>query len=195
MCAETCTAIRAGSPACTHEQHVVRTARRLLEQFRDGSRHRHLGVSNPPGRPRDGGCEKPGVPHAPAPSATLAKCVSRAAQNAALLVLPFSLQVVRCKETCERSPRGHRFTDQLPTDNLAFPNCANHRSLSRPPSRRQPFPSRIMKPGWEALRKPRRCASEMPSGFGRHGAQSVRRGEGDENPEAWCERPRLWPRA
>jgi hypothetical protein len=25
------------------------------------------------------------------------------------------------------------------TDNLAFPNCANHRSLSRSPSRRQPF--------------------------------------------------------
>ena len=31
------------------------------------------------------------------------------------------------------------------TDNLAFPNCANHRSLSRPPSRRQPFPSRSLK--------------------------------------------------
>jgi hypothetical protein len=31
------------------------------------------------------------------------------------------------------------------TDNLAFPNCANHRSLSRPPSRRQPFQRRSLK--------------------------------------------------
>jgi hypothetical protein len=29
----------------------------------------------------------------------------------------------------------------VPTDNFALPKCANHRSLSRPPSRRQPFPS------------------------------------------------------
>jgi hypothetical protein len=56
-----------------------------------------------------------GVAHAPAPSVTPAKCVSCAAQNAALVVLPLNLQVV------------------------------NHRSLSRPPSRRQPFQSRRLK--------------------------------------------------
>jgi hypothetical protein len=35
-----------------------------------------------------------GVAHAPAPSVTAAKCVSCAAQNAALVALPLSLQVV-----------------------------------------------------------------------------------------------------
>ena len=35
--------------------------------------------------------------------------------------------------------------ESVSTDNLAFPNCANHRSLSRPPSRRQPFRIRSLK--------------------------------------------------
>ena len=151
----------------------------------DGSVTSTLGREQPSG-PASGreAAKNRGVAHAPAPSATLAKCVSRAAQNAALLVLPFSLQVVGVKRLAREALADTGSPISGSTDNLAFPNCANHRSLSRPPSRRQPFPSRIMKPGWEALRKPRRCASEMPSGFGRHGAQSVRRGEGDENPES-----------
>ena len=40
------------------------------------------------------GPQNRGVAHAPAPSVTPAKCVSCAAQNAALVVLPLSLQVV-----------------------------------------------------------------------------------------------------
>ena len=66
----------------------------IAATMRETSRHRHRGVSNP----RAGlGTDKPqnrGVAHAPAPSVTPAKCVSCAAQNAALVVLPLSLQVV-----------------------------------------------------------------------------------------------------
>src|SRR5688572_26885183 len=42
-----------------------------------------------------------GVAHAPAPSGTTAKCVSCAAQNAALLVLPLGLQVVRVERLAQ----------------------------------------------------------------------------------------------
>jgi putative endonuclease len=57
---------------------------------------------------------------------------------------------------------------------LAFPNFANHRSSSRPPSRRQPFQRRSLKPGRKALRKTRRSTSEMPSGSDHPVVQSVR---------------------
>ena len=53
------------------------------------------GREQPPGP--SSGQDKPqnrGVAHAPTPSVTPAKCLSCAAQNAALVVLPLSLQVV-----------------------------------------------------------------------------------------------------
>ena len=82
-----------------------------------------------------------GVAHAPALSATPAKCVSCAAQNAALVVLPLSLQVVGVERLPGERSRTLINRPPVSTNNLALPNCANHRSLSRPPSRRQPFHS------------------------------------------------------
>ena len=86
-------AFRARSTACTHAPTHVQTAGRSpTRSTRETSRHRHRGVSNPPGRPRDGMAVKVvGVAHAPAPSVPPAKCVSCAAQNAALDVLPLNL--------------------------------------------------------------------------------------------------------
>jgi len=44
---------------------------------------------------------------------TPAKCVSCAAQNAALVDLPLSLQVVGVEKLARESPRGHRFIHHL----------------------------------------------------------------------------------
>jgi hypothetical protein len=46
------------------------------------------------------------------------------------------------------------------TNDLAFLDCANHRSLSRLPSRRQPFPSRGMKTTLEG------APETVPGGLG-----------------------------
>ena len=81
------------------------------------------------------------------------------------------------------------------TDNLAFPNCANHRGSSRLPSRRQPFRIRSLKTREEGapenapvhLRNAIRISSSP-------GAVYARR-RGDDTLQAWRERPRLWPRA
>lgn len=82
-----------------------------------------------------------GVTHAPAPSVTSAKCVSCAAQNAALAALPLSLQVVGVERLATSGFADAGSSPSASTDNLALQNCANHRSWSRPPSRRQPFRS------------------------------------------------------
>jgi hypothetical protein len=66
----------------------------ITHRFDGGLRHQQRGVSNPPGRPRDRTGGKSGGLLTPAPSVTPAKCVSCAAQNAALVVLPRSLAVV-----------------------------------------------------------------------------------------------------
>ena len=90
-----CSAFRARSAMSTQRTTHVANGAQIAHRFDGGLRHRHRGVSNPPGRPRDGSRpQNRGVAHAPAPSVTPAKCVSCAAQNAALVVLPLSLQVV-----------------------------------------------------------------------------------------------------
>ena len=66
----------------------------ITRRFDGGLRHRHRGVSNPPGRPRDGSRRRTGGLLTPPLISDAAKCVSCAAQNAALVVLPLSLQVV-----------------------------------------------------------------------------------------------------
>ena len=191
-----CSAFRARSEMSTQRTTHSRTARRssiVSAAVCDTGTGREQPSGAASGRQRP---KSRGVAHAPAPSLTPAKCVSCAAQNAALVVLPLSFATRRCGKTCERSPSGtlvHR--PSVSTDNLAFPNSANHRSSSRPPSRRQPFQRRSLKPGRKALRKTRRSTSEMPSGSDHPVVQSVRGGGGDDTLHAWRERPRLWPRA
>ena len=76
----------------------------ITRRFNGGLRHRHRGVSNPPGRAS--GRRAPqnrGVAHAPAPSVTSAKRISCAAQIAAFVVLPSQLASRWCRENCERS--------------------------------------------------------------------------------------------
>ena len=60
-----------------------------------------------------------------------------------------SVQVVGVERLAKEDFAGHRFIDaSFSTDNLAFPNRANHRALSRPPSRRQLFAKTPTQPGW-----------------------------------------------
>jgi hypothetical protein len=74
---------------------------------------------------------------------------SCAAQNAALGLLFLRTQVAGV----ERLARGALVdTGSLTAgfdDNLALSKCANHRSLSRLPSRRQPFRIRSLEARWE----------------------------------------------
>ncbi len=79
------------------------------------------------------------VAHAPAPSVALAKCVSCAAQNAALAVLSLAGKSSVRKDLREKLSGTPVHQPPVSTNNLPYPNRANHRSLSRPPSRRQPF--------------------------------------------------------
>jgi len=93
VCRECC-AICARSTARTQVTTHAQTARRSLEHFRV-VRDIDTGREQPPGSTP--GQDRPqyrGVAHAPAPSVTPAKCLSCAAQNAALGVRFLSLQLV-----------------------------------------------------------------------------------------------------
>jgi hypothetical protein len=67
---------------------------------------------------------------------------SRAAQNAALGLLLLSSQAVGVESLAGGALVDTGSSTIGLTDNLGLPKCANHRVLSRPPSRRQPFISR-----------------------------------------------------
>ena len=79
----------------------ARNRQRTRKRRADRSPFRWRFVTPAPGREQPSGpasgrqsAQNRGVAHAPAPSVTSAKCVSCAAQNAALVVLPLSLQLV-----------------------------------------------------------------------------------------------------
>jgi hypothetical protein len=86
MCAENCIAIRARSQTPTHVTNTCAN-RALLARTIAVEQDTDTGREQPPG-PSSGQDKRQnwGVAHAPAPSVTSAKCVSRAAQNAALVV-------------------------------------------------------------------------------------------------------------
>lgn len=93
MCRKCCV-IRARSATRTHVTTHAQTARGSLSISRVTARLT-LGREQPSREPSGSHrAETGGVAHAPAPSVTLAKWVSCAAQNAALVVLPIGLQVV-----------------------------------------------------------------------------------------------------
>ena len=82
-----------------------------------------------------------GVAHAPAPSVTPPKLLrARRRTPRWFFGLPARKQSAwrDSRQVRSRTPV-HRLL--VSTANLALPKCANHRSLSRPPSRRQPFRS------------------------------------------------------
>ncbi len=79
----------------------VRDSKRCRKRREDHSPFRRRCATPAPGREQPSGpasgrqwAQNRGVAHAPAPSVTPAKCVSCAAQNAALVVLPLNLHVV-----------------------------------------------------------------------------------------------------
>jgi hypothetical protein len=137
-----------------------------------------------------------GVAHAPAPSVTPAKCVSCAAQNAALVVLPLNLQVVGVQRLAREAladtglatadfDEQHRVTElRQPPLFVAAPLAAS--AVSKSASENQ---------GGKALGKPRRSASQIPSRSDRLVVPWVGGDGGDDTVHAWRERPRLWPRA
>ena len=103
-----------------------------------------------------------GVAHAPAPSVTLAKCVSCAAQNAALVVRPLA-RTRRCGKTCDRNPSRilvHR--SSVSTDNLALPTAPTTAFCHGSPRGVSRFRIGTETRG-EGSPKTRRFASEMPS--------------------------------
>ena len=66
----------------------------ITRRFDAGLRHRHRGVSNPPGRPRAGQAEESGGCSRPRSISDAAEVGLCAAQTAAPVVLPLSSQVV-----------------------------------------------------------------------------------------------------
>jgi hypothetical protein len=108
--------------------------------FRERSRHRHRGVSNPPGRPRDGSGLKAGGLLTPPLNHRHCLSATGARQRTPRSLWDFSgyksspLRDLR-EKTSWAPPQRRAFS----SDSLAFPNRANHRGSSRPPSRRQPF--------------------------------------------------------
>jgi hypothetical protein len=90
-------------------------------------RHRHRGVSNPPGSGRDSSpVQTGGVAHAPTPSVTPAGCVRCAAQNAALVGLTLTLLIVGVERLAtaafaDRSSSSTRFDWQLSVPELRQP--------------------------------------------------------------------------
>ena len=112
------------------------------------------GVSNPPGRPRDGRGRKTGGLLTPRSISDVGYVCFRARHRTPCLLLFLSA----CKSSVWRDLRHqasrtpvHR--PSASTDNLALQNCANHRSSSRPPSRRQQLDQRRAGQGGE--RRPR----------------------------------------
>ncbi len=174
----------------------------MCKRRADRSNIRRVIATPTPGREQPSGTtsgrlsrQTRGVAHAPAPSVTPAKCVSCAAQNAALRVRLLSVQVVSVERLAKAAFRKPVHRPSVLTDNLAFPNCANHRSLSRPPSRRQPFPSRNLKTRVKRRSENHGESPPMPSRSECLAAQSAPGGESDDTIQPWRERPRLWPRA
>jgi hypothetical protein len=146
--------------------------------------------------PGGGGGHPAPPPPPPAPSVTPAKCVSCAAQNAALVVLPLNLQVVGVQRLAREAladtglatadfDEQHRVTElRQPPLFVAAPLAAS--AVSKSASENQ---------GGKALGKPRRSASQIPSRSDRLVVPWVGGDGGDDTVQAWRERPRLWPRA
>ena len=144
---------------------VERAARsvRELQRVRNRQRARNRRADHSPFRQRFTtptlGCGQPsgpasgrqraqnrGVAHAPAPSVTPAKCVSRHRTPRSVCYFSACNSSV-WRDLRQQPSRAPVHPPPVSSHNLAFPNCGNHRSSSRPPSRRQPFQSRSLKPG------------------------------------------------
>ena len=139
---------------------------------------------------------EPGVAHAPAPSVTPAKCVSCAAQNAAPVVLPLSLQVVGVERLAREAVTDTDSSTAGFDQQLSVPELRQSpRIVAAPLAASAVSESEAENQGGKALRKRCRAASEVPSGSDRLLAQSRRGSGADDILEAWRERPRLWPRA
>jgi hypothetical protein len=112
----------------------------ITRRFDGGLRHRHRGVSNPPGRPRDGSRRRTGGLLTPPLHQRRVLSASGARQRAPRSLLELSAcKSSQCRDLREKTSRTLLHRRSLSTDSLAFSNRANHRGSSRPPSRRQPF--------------------------------------------------------
>ena len=182
----------------------VRNEQRIRKRRADHSPFRRRFATAAPGREQPSGpasgrqsARNRGVAHAPVPPVTPAKCVSCAAQNAALVCSASQHASRRLWRDLREMPSGHPVhRPMVSTNNLAFSKCANHRSLSRLPSRRQPFLSRrlttrVGRRSGNRAGPAQKCHQDLTAYW--RSLQSS--GGGDDNLQAWRERPRLWPRA
>jgi hypothetical protein len=124
-----------------------------------------------------------GVAHAPALSVTPAKCVSCAAQNAALVVLPLRVQVVGMERLAREA------LADTGSSIIGFDRQLSVPELRQPPLFvAAPLPASAVSEsssenqGGKALRKPRRSTSEMPPGSHRFVAQVFARRRGARTP-------------
>ena len=136
-----CSAIHATSVTCTHMETVRRSLQRSanIATLTPG-REQPSGPASGQDRPQNRG-----VAHAPAPSVTPAKWFRARHRTPRLLIYLSACKSSVWRDLREKPTRTPVHQPSVSTDDLAFPNCANHRSLSRLPSRRQPFPSRSPK--------------------------------------------------
>jgi hypothetical protein len=81
------------------------------------------------------------------------------------------------------------------TDNLAFQNCANHRSLSRPPSRRQPFRSESRDQCEKSVEKSLKFSRRLSVEFTAASTGLTLLTRSPTPFERWRERPHRWPQA
>lgn len=126
---------------------------------------------------------------------TSAKCVSCAAQTPRVL-----LSLSACKSSVWRDLRHqasrtpvHR--PSASTDNLAFQNWANHRSWSRPPSRRQPFRSTSRDQSEKSVEKSLKFPRRLRVEFTAASTGLTLLAHVGTPFERWSERPHRWPQA
>ena len=99
-------------------------------------------------------------------------------------------------ETCDIRLRGRRFIfPAASTDNLAFQNCANHRSLSRPPSRRQPFRSENRDQCEKSVENSLKFSRRLRVEFTAASTGLTLLAPGANTLQRWRERPHRWPQA
>ena len=96
------------------------------------------------------------------------------------------------REARSRTPV-HR--PSLSTDNLALPKCANHRSLSRPPSRRQPFRSESRDQCEKSVEKSIKFFRSFRVEFTAASSGLTVLALGSNTFKRWRERPHRWPQA